>query len=61
MKHRINGCLLSLDTLAEEQIDRLLDDNAQRRGHLDSEKELLVKERIRRTVSAIGSLELQAS
>ncbi|MGV1009696.1 MAG: hypothetical protein ACOYBY_13955 [Dermatophilaceae bacterium] len=48
MKHRINGCPINLGSLADDQLDRLIQASSQRRDRVAQERALLVAERVRR-------------
>ena len=48
MKHRINGCPVNLSSLADEQLDRLIEASTERQSRVAFERALLVAERVRR-------------
>lgn len=61
MKHRINGCPINLRSLADDQLDRLIEGNSRRHGRVVYEQELLEGERARRALGANASPESERS
>lgn len=55
VKHRINGCPVNLSTLADDELERLIEASSARQSRVAQEQDLLVAERVRRAPAYQGS------